>query len=243
MRKFGLLGKNIDYSFSRGYFTEKFAKEKLADHTYVNFDHDSLSDFLEQLLQETDLVGFNITIPYKQEIIPHLHSLSPQAEKIGAVNTVKITPEGLHGHNTDAFGFEQALLPLLQEHHKKALILGTGGASKAVAYVFEQLGIDYTYVSRTAQENGFTYAALDQAIIDTHPIIVNCTPLGTFPNIDNKPDIPYGAIGPKHLLYDLIYNPEKTRFLRLGEQNGAQIRNGLPMLIGQAEKAWKIWNS
>lgn len=240
--RFGLLGKNISYSFSQGYFTQKFKDMGLSDHSYENFDIQSI-DNLNQVLAEKNLKGLNVTIPYKQEVIPYLTELDDQAAKIGAVNTIKITKKGLKGYNTDAHGFQKSLEPLLQTHHKNALILGTGGASKAVRYVLDELGISHTYVSRNKKEGQYTYDDLDQTIIQENTVIINCTPLGTFPKTEAKPDLPYQFIGDKHLLYDLIYNPEKTTFLQMGEAQGATICNGLQMLILQAEKAWEIWNT
>ena len=243
MRKFGLLGRNIGYSFSKTYFGEKFKTLGITDASYVNFDVNNITTFIDQLKQEKNLIGFNITIPYKQEIIPFLYQLSPQASKIGAVNTVLVSPAGLVGHNTDAYGFKTSLQPLLKEHHTNALILGTGGASKAVAYVLEELGIEYTYVSRSPKKEQLNYSSLNKDIITAHTLLINCTPLGTHPGVDQKPAIPYQHLNSDHLLFDLIYNPAKTAFLAAGEAKGASIQNGLSMLEGQAEKAWELWNS
>ncbi|NDV44457.1 shikimate dehydrogenase family protein [Flagellimonas sediminis] len=240
--RFGLLGRNISYSFSQGYFTQKFKDLGLSNYSYENFDIQKIEELKHILLQE-NLRGFNVTIPYKEEVIPYLDVLDTEVEKIGAVNTIKITEKGLKGFNTDAFGFQKSLEPLLKPHHTKALILGTGGASKAVRFVLDQLGITNTYVSRRHKAGQLSYEELDQAIIEDHTLIINCTPLGTHPNISEKPDIPYAFISEKHLLYDLIYNPEKTIFLSLGEAHGANICNGLQMLKLQAEKAWEIWNT
>ncbi len=240
---FGLLGKNISYSFSKNYFQEKFKNENIHNHEYSNFDIQNLSTLKEVLAKHPNLLGFNITIPYKEEIITLLNSIDKTAKEIGAVNTVKITPEGLIGFNTDAFGFNQALSPLLKKHHKKALILGTGGASKAVAYVLKEYhGIAYKFVSRTPNNTQYSYTDLNQKILTEYTIIINCTPLGTFPDISAKPNIPYDFCTNQHLLFDLIYNPEKTAFLLEGEKKGAIIKNGYEMLIQQAEKAWEIWN-
>ncbi len=241
MNTFGLLGKNISYSFSQGYFTEKFKKLGLEDYSYENFDIQQIDEF-KRILSNTDLKGLNVTIPYKQDIIPYLDELDPKAAKIGAVNTIQFSKNGLKGYNTDAYGFQKSLEPFLKPHHTKALVLGTGGASKAVRFVLDELGITSTYVSRNKKEGQYIYGELDETIIKENTLIINCTPLGTFPNIEDKPALPYQHIGPKHLLYDLIYNPEKTRFLTLGEANGATICNGLKMLEQQAEKAWEIWN-
>ncbi len=241
--KFGLLGKNIAYSFSKGYFSSKFSDLGLSNCSYENFDIEDISEFTEIIENTTNISGLNVTIPYKQAIIPYLNELEASAKAIGAVNTIKISPSGLKGYNTDAYGFQKSIEPYLKNHHKKALILGTGGASKAVAHILKKLNIDYKFVSRTAKNNGFTYENLNQRIIEDFTIIINCSPLGTFPNITEKPQIPYTFISKNHLLFDLIYNPEKTAFLAQGEANGATILNGLRMLELQAEKAWEIWNA
>ena len=241
MSRFGLLGKNISYSFSQGYFTQKFKDLGLTNHSYENFDIQNMEE-LKNVLAQDNLKGLNVTIPYKQDVISYLDELDAKAEKIGAVNTIQFTKNGLKGFNTDAYGFKKSLEPFLKPHHRNALILGTGGASKAVRFVLDELGIANTYVSRSKKQGQYTYEELDKDIIKKNTLIINCTPLGTFPNVEAKPQIPYQYIGAKHLLYDLIYNPEKTAFLALGEANGATICNGLKMLEQQAEKAWKIWN-
>lgn len=240
--RFGLLGKNISYSFSQSYFTQKFIDLGLNDHSYENFDLAEISE-LEDILAQDHLKGLNVTIPYKEQVIPFLSDIDPQAQEIGAVNTIKITPGGLKGFNTDAFGFQKSLEPFLKPHHTAALVLGTGGASKAICHVLDTLGITNTYVSRTKSTGQFSYEELDKTLINNHPIIVNCTPLGTYPNVDEKPNLPYQYISDKHLLFDLIYNPEKTSFLTQGEARGAAICNGHRMLELQAEKAWEIWNT
>ncbi|WP_418498409.1 shikimate dehydrogenase family protein [Flagellimonas sp.] len=240
--RYGLLGKNISYSFSKGYFTQKFKDLGMDDHSYENFDLQDISE-LETVLSQDNIKGFNVTIPYKEEVLAYLDQLDAKAEKIGAVNTIKITENGLKGFNTDAYGFEKSLDPLLRPHHKKALILGTGGASKAIRFVLEEMGISTTYVSRSKKAGQYTYDELDKAIMEENTLVVNCTPLGTHPDIEKKPDIPYQHIGKEHLLYDLIYNPAKTTFLALGEAQSATIQNGLGMLQWQAEKAWEIWNT
>lgn len=243
MRKFGLIGKNIDYSFSQSYFAAKFKAEEVTDASYQNFDLESISDF-PTLLEDTQIKGFNITIPYKEVIIPYVDKLNKNAKKIGAINTIKFTKKGkLKGYNTDYYGFKNAILPHLKPQHTSALILGTGGASKAIAYALQKLNIAYTYVSRNAtKENQISYQQLTEEIIKTNTIIVNCTPLGTFPDIKACPNIPYAAITDKHLLFDLIYNPEESTFLNYGKQKNATIINGYKMLQLQAEKSWKIWN-
>ena len=243
MDKLGLLGRNISYSFSRAYFKEKFEKEKITDTTYENFDIDTIDLFPSIIKKTKNLKGLNVTIPYKEAVIPYLDKLSKKAKAIGAVNTIKITKKGmLVGYNTDCYGFKKTLQPYLKPQHKKALILGTGGASKAIAYALRELGITYHFVSRNqSDEVSLTYNLLNETIIKEHLIIINCTPLGTFPNIKDCPLIPYSAITNNHILFDLIYNPEEPMFLRLGKQQQAITINGLNMLKLQSEKAWSIW--
>ena len=243
LNRYGLIGKNISYSFSKGYFTQKFLDSNLLSCSYDNFDLQNIEQFIKVIQETKNLKGLNVTIPYKEEILPFLTELDEEAKRIGAVNTIKFSNNGLKGYNTDVYGFKKSLVPLLKEHHNKALILGTGGASKAVAYVFMELGIPFLFVSRVPEENQISYLALTKSILEKYTIIVNCTPLGTHPNIEVKPEIPYHFINNSHLLYDLIYNPEKTAFLKNGEKQGATIFNGLEMLQLQAEKAWDIWNS
>ncbi|WP_435263901.1 shikimate dehydrogenase family protein [Tenacibaculum sp. nBUS_03] len=242
---FALIGKNISYSFSRGYFTEKFSRLGLAKHEYVNFDIQRIDEITEKIKEHrNEIKGMNVTIPYKLEIFDFLDKIDKKAKKIGAVNTVRITKKGkLIGYNTDVYGFKKSLTPLLKRHHKKALILGTGGASKAVAYVLDKLNIEYKFVSRVPKDKGMiTYSDVSEQIMMSHLLIINCTPLGTHPNIANSPDLPYEFVSDKHMLYDLIYNPSETTFLQKGKEKGAVIKNGLEMLEQQAEKAWKIWN-
>lgn len=242
-RRFGLVGKDISYSFSRGYFSNKFAALKASNSTYENFDLAQISLFESLIKENTDLTGLNVTIPYKELIIPYMDSLDETAREIGAVNTIEFTNKGLKGHNTDAYGFHEALTTKLKKQHQNALILGTGGASKAIAYVFKKLNIAFRFVSRNPENKAFSYEELDKNLIQKHQIIVNCSPVGTHPNILDRPNIPYQHINRDHLLFDLIYNPKKTAFLKEGEKNGALIENGLAMLKFQAEKAWEIWNS
>ena len=244
MSRLGLLGKDIAYSFSRGYFKAKFEAEKLP-FTYENFDIENISKLIKLLKNNPDISGLNVTIPYKEQVIPYLDRIDKKAKKIAAVNTITIDSKGrLKGYNTDCYGFKNSIKPFLKKHHKKALILGTGGASKAIAYTLKRLNIKFDYVSRTAKPNvKFTYNSLAIEDIKNYTIIINCSPVGTHPNINSCPDIPYDGITNDHLLYDLIYNPEETKFLRLGKSQGAKTCNGLKMLELQAEKAWRIWNS
>jgi len=245
-KKFGLLGKDIAYSFSKKYFTDKFESLKLSRYTYRNYDIARIELFRETVIQDIDILGgLNVTIPYKESVIPYLDEIDEQASRIGAVNTIKIlNNKKLKGFNTDVFGFEKSLKSCWRGDEKKALILGTGGASKAVAFVLGELGVDYLFVSRSSgQANVVTYASLNKQIIQEHEMIINCSPLGTFPNVEAKPDLPYEFLSDQHLLYDLIYNPVKTTFLQMGEKAGATIMNGRSMLEFQAEKSWEIWNS
>jgi shikimate dehydrogenase len=242
-KRFGLLGRNISYSFSKGYFTEKFSKENYIGCSYENFDVQEISSFTEVIKNSTDLKGLNVTIPYKEAVMPFLDKLTKKAALIGAVNTIKITKKGkLKGYNTDYYGFKKALKPLLQSHHKKALILGTGGASKGVAFALDELDIAYTFVSREAKENAIEYDHINASTFDNYQIIINSTPVGTSPNTEAFPLIPYEFFTAKHIAFDLIYNPAETQFLKKAKAGGAQIKNGMDMLVFQAEKGWKIWN-
>ncbi len=242
-RLFGLIGKNIGYSFSRNYFTEKFKTESLNDCGYVNFDLKSIDQFPDILKENPNLYGINVTIPYKEKITPFLDKLSRKAQEIGAVNCIKILPNGkLKGYNTDCYGFKKSIQKLLKPHHQKALILGTGGASKAVAYALEELGILYTFVSRNSGENTLLYKYINATTFDNYQIIINCTPLGTFPNVEDCPAIPYSFFTKDHIAFDLIYNPSETEFLKRAKAQQAVTQNGYDMLVYQAEKGWKIWN-
>lgn len=241
-KQYGLVGKNISYSFSKAYFAEKFEKGNNKNHSYENFDIQEIFEFPGILKNNPDLKGLNVTIPYKEVVIPFLDKMSKNALKIGAVNTIKFTSSGkTKGYNTDFYGFKQSLKPLLKSHHKKALILGTGGASKAVAYALRLLEIDYILVSRAPSEHTLTYDEIDASTFEEYQVIINCTPLGTSPNFDVCPAIPYEYFTEKHIAFDLIYNPEETLFLKKAKQKGAFIKNGYEMLVFQAEKAWKIW--
>lgn len=241
-KRLGLIGKDISYSFSQGYFTDKFKTMHIEDYSYENFDVPSATA-LSSILKNPEIYGLNVTIPYKEQIIPYLDALDPTAKQIGAVNTVKFVGDKRIGYNTDTYGFKNSITPLLNSNHKKALILGTGGASKAIAYVLKSLDITYTYVSRRAKKGQLSYEELNKEIITSNTIIVNCSPVGTFPNVTDKPNIPYEFLSKTHVLFDLIYNPEVTAFLAEGKKKGCAIQNGYPMLVGQAEKAWEIWNS
>jgi len=240
MHKFGLVGKNISYSFSKDYFTQKFKDLKLDNYKYCNFDIQNIKEFPNIITD--NLKGLNVTIPYKEKVLDLLDEIDEDATKIGAVNTIKITNNKLKGFNTDVYGFEESLKLLLKTNHTKALVLGTGGASKAVVFVLKKLSIDYLVVSRNPVNDQISYQDITKEIVKNYTIIINCTPLGTYPNMNNCPDISYNAITDRHLLYDLIYNPAKTKFLSKGEKKGATICNGLGMLELQAEKSWEIWN-
>jgi len=239
---YGLLGKNIAYSFSRKYFNNRFEKEGVDAH-YKNFDLQHIEE-LKDVLNTEQVNGMNVTIPYKLEVMPFLDRLSPDAAAIGAVNVVKFEKDGsLTGHNSDYYGFKESLLPLLKVKPQKALILGTGGASKATAYALKQLDIDFVFVSRSPKVGQLTYADLTENIMQEHLLIINTTPLGTFPKVEACPDIPYNLLTQKHMLFDLIYNPEVTAFMQKGIDQGASVLNGERMLVLQAEKSWEIWNS
>ena len=240
---YALVGKNIDYSFSRNYFTKKFEREDVKNSQYVNFDIQNIDELTDLLRATPNLRGMNVTIPYKRDIMKFLIAVDPTAYDIGAVNTIQVTPKGLIGYNTDCYGFRESLRPLLQPHHTFALIFGTGGASSAVAYALKQLGISTQFVSRTPKEGQLAYDELTPELFQKYTLIVNCTPLGTFPNITDCPPIPYEYITPQHLLYDLIYNPSPTTFLRRALQSGARAKDGLEMLHLQADKAWQLWTA
>lgn len=240
--KYGLLGKNISYSFSRAYFKEKFEKEGIVA-SYENFDIPEISQFKSILKENPALKGLNVTIPYKEQVLPFLKELDPIAARIGAVNTIKVLPNGnLKGFNTDYFGFSEALKPFLKPYHEKALILGTGGASKAVYFALNELRILPIYVSRTPQAGHLKYEDLDEKVMTEHLVIVNCTPLGTSPRTEDLPPIPVELLGKRHLVFDLIYNPAETRLMALASKRGASVSNGLRMLELQAEKSWQHWH-
>lgn len=239
MRHYGIIGFPLFHSFSAKFFNEKFATEGIeAEYSLypLNKDEWTNGERLMDLLNRLD--GFNVTLPYKQEVIPYLERLDETAEAIGAVNVVYKHV----GYNTDCLGFMESMRPLVREYDRKALVLGTGGASKAVCYGLRKLGISPTLVSRTPKAGMLGYDALTQEVMDSHTIIVNCTPLGMLPDVDSCPDIPYERLSARHLLYDCVYNPEETLFLKKGKAQGCTIKNGLDMLYGQAKAAWKIWN-
>ena len=241
--RFGLLGRDIDYSFSKTYFTEKFEREERLTFSYENFDLPNLKDF-KALLAQSDLKGMNVTIPYKEEVIPYLDTLDEVAEAIGAVNTIVFNTNGTtKGYNTDYLGFKDSITPVLRDDITLALILGTGGASKAVVFALQKMGIKTQYVSRKKTANSIEYDDVTSLILNTHKLIINCTPLGTFPNIDLKPALNYNLLTSEHVLFDLIYNPSETSFLKEGLLQGATIANGASMLVGQAEASWSLWNS
>lgn len=245
MKTYGLIGFRLSHSFSKRYFTEKFQREGITDCAYENFQLETIQEFSSLLQTHPNLKGFNVTIPYKEEIIPLLNDLDPAAKEIGAVNVIKILPNGkLIGFNSDYYGFKNSLQTFIPKHiNHKALVLGTGGAAKAVVTALIHMGIPYKYVSRHKNTQNLSYDELNESIMNEHSIIVNTSPLGMYPDVDSFPAIPYEYLSSKHYLYDLVYNPEETVFMKKGLDKGAQVINGLPMLIGQAEKAWEIWNS
>ena len=243
MKRFGLIGKTLKHSFSKTYFEKKFAEEGINDCNYENFELPSIDQFPKLIASNPELEGLNITIPYKEEVTQFLNFKNEIVKQIGACNCIKIINSELYGYNTDVIAFKESLQKKLQPFHKCALVLGSGGASKAVQYALEQLGIDYLIVSRHKKENQLGYEDAGEDTIKGHQIIINTTPLGMYPNVDQDPPIPYNALTSRHLLYDLTYNPPKTKFLKQGEAKGAQIINGYEMLVAQAEESWRIWNS
>ena len=245
MELYGLIGKKLGHSFSKGYFTEKFQKENLKDHYYELFELSYIDQLPELLQQHTDLKGLNVTIPYKKEVLPYLDFIDDAAIAVGAVNTIKIKNGKLKGFNTDVYGFETSLLETAGSSGiQKALVLGTGGASGAVQFVLEKLKIPYKLISRKRSENSLSYEDLEQnqELLREHNLIVNTTPLGMYPAVDEKPPLPYNQATENHIFFDLVYNPERTAFLNEGAQYGATVKNGLDMLHYQAEGSWKIWN-
>lgn len=248
IKKLGLIGYPLTHSFSARYFAEKFDKEGIEGFSYENFEIPKIEDFPDVIKNNPEVVGLNVTIPYKEQIIPYLDELDDEAREIGAVNTIRVirTKDSvkLKGYNTDIYGFRETLKPLLKMNHYKALILGTGGAAKAVEYVLKKIGLDVLYVSRNpSSENEKSYDELNDVAVKNFPVIVNSTPLGMHPKVDVCPDLPYKDLTEDNLLYDLIYNPAETLFMKQGAEQGAITQNGLGMLKLQAEKAWGIWNS
>ena len=241
-RLFGLLGYPLSHSFSPDYFKTKFEEEGINDAEYSLFENPDLLGFLDQIPELKNLVGLNITIPFKQAVLPFLHSISNEASYVGAVNTVKLKNGNLLGYNTDVYGFKQSLLPLLNHNHKKALIFGSGGAAKAVNYVLKELNIQTVIVSRYSQRGHVTYDQLNENFIRNYKILINTTPLGMYPSLNSAVDIPYQFISSNHLCYDLIYNPAQSLFLQKAADQGATIKNGMEMLELQAERSWEIWN-
>ncbi len=244
--KLGLIGSKLTHSFSKKYFEEKFLKLGLTSHNYDLFELKNAKDLPRFLEENKELNGFNVTFPYKESMLPYLDKIEEEAQKVGAVNTVAISWENdkriLTGYNTDVIGFRKSIKPFLANTHERALILGTGGASKAVKQVLESLGITTLCVSRKPTKGQISYGEINEYVIKFHKLIVNCTPLGTFPNIEEKPAIPYQLLDQSHMLMDLVYNPELTEFLKKGKEQGASTTNGLSMLYNQADEAWRIWN-
>jgi shikimate dehydrogenase len=244
MRKFGLIGYPLTHSFSRNYFMEKFAREQIPDCSYENFPLEFLQQ-LSMVLSDPSLCGLNVTIPYKEQVIPFLHQCHEIVQKINACNCIKIQDGKLYGYNTDTLGFEISLVKKLQLHHRKALILGTGGASKAVEYVLQKLGIETLFVTRRPRTSttDIRYEQVNEALLRSHTLVINTTPVGMYPEIAESPPLPYHGLTPEHYLFDLVYNPAKTLFLQKGEERGAVIENGYDMLLLQAEESWRIWST
>lgn len=245
MKKFGIIGYPLGHSFSPDYFNEKFKNEGI-DAVYEKYELPAITDLQAIIDYTQDLCGFNVTIPYKEKVMSYLDSVAPEAREIGAVNVVKITNKDgrqhLEGYNSDIIGFTRSIQPLMKPHHKKALVLGTGGASKAVICGLRKLGVEPLLVSRYQKDNTIQYGQIDAELLKEYTVIVNSTPCGMAPHFDECPDLPYELITPQHLMYDLIYNPDETLFLKKGREQGAITKNGLEMLLLQAEAAWEIWN-
>jgi shikimate dehydrogenase len=243
MRLFGLIGYPLGHSFSKDYFTKKFEDERRADCRYELFPISQISKLPELLQHHPDLRGLNVTIPYKESVLEYLHDIGHLPQGLPACNCIKISDGKLYGYNTDCIGFEQALVPLLQDQHRSALVLGTGGAAKAVTFVLKKLNIPFKQVSRKAnRDEVIQYSQLTYSMVHQHKLIVNTTPLGTYPAADEYPPIPYEALAEGHLLFDLVYNPATTAFMQRGLERGTAVINGWDMLVGQAEESWRIWN-
>jgi shikimate dehydrogenase len=244
MKLYGLIGYPLGHSFSKKYFTEKFQKEGLRGYGYELFPIPSIKDLPNVITSNPSLQGLNVTIPYKEQVLEYVTEITPAVKAIGAANTIKFTGDKRIAYNTDVTGFEISFTKKLRSHHKKALILGTGGSSKAVQYVLKKLGIDFLLVTRSAQPaNGLIhYSMVDERTLKDYQVIINCTPAGMYPNEDQYPQLPYQFITEEHYLFDLVYKPEKSIFLQKGEEKGAAIKNGYEMLVIQAEESWKIWN-
>lgn len=246
MPKIGLIGYPLDHSFSADYFREKFEKENIKGFQYNTYPLKSIKDLTKLLKKETDLVGLNVTTPYKQDVLPFLYEIDPEAVEVWAVNTIKVSREKgrtlLKGYNTDWSAFSHSISPLLQKQHKKALLFGTGGAASAARVALEKLGLSVTHVSRKPKLDQITYADIDSATLFEYKVLVNATPIGTFPKVNEAPDLPYDQLSSMHLCYDMVYNPSKSLFLNRAEERGALIKNGHEMLSLQAEASWEIWN-
>lgn len=241
MTKYGIIGNPLGHSFSRGFFTDKFAREGI-DAEYINFPIPEIAAFPRILKENPELRGLNVTLPYKTAVIPFLDELSDEAREIGAVNVIQVRNGHLKGFNSDIIGFMRSIQPLLRSHHRKALILGTGGASRAIRVGLTRLGLEWKYVSRSAHDGMFRYEDLTADVLKEYTVIVNCSPVGMFPHIDECPAIPYAELTADHLLFDLVYNPENTLFMQRGAQQGATVKNGLEMLHLQAIASWEFWN-
>lgn len=245
MDKYGLIGYPLGHSFSKNYFNEKFHNECI-DAQYINFEIPDIGDLPEIIDSNPELRGFNVTIPYKEKVISYLDYISPEARAIGAINVVKIEHKNndviLKGYNSDVIGFTKSIEPLLEKFHKKALILGTGGASKAINYGLKSLGLESLFVSRYQRPGMIQYEQITPEMIQEYNVIVNCTPVGMYPQVDTCPQLPYKAMSTHNLLYDLIYNPDETLFMKRGKEKGASVKNGLEMLLLQAFASWEFWN-
>lgn len=241
MTKYGIIGYPLGHSFSRGFFTEKFARESI-DAQYLNFEIPDVAMLSDVLRDNPELRGLNVTLPHKQAVIPLLDEMSEEAMEIGAVNVIRVRNGKLKGFNSDIIGFTNSIKPLLQPHHRKALVLGTGGASKAIRVGLNRLGIEWTYVSRSPRDGMVTYEDITAETLQEYTVIVNCSPVGMFPKVDAAPAIPYELLSPQHLLFDCVYNPEETLFMKKGREQGATVKNGLEMLHLQAVASWKFWN-